>query len=63
MNSKDESIEARIAMWEDLSLYLFDLANTVPEHVDMLFRLSDEAKAEAEKLRKKMSSGAKGCCA
>ena len=37
--------------WNELSEYLFDLANMIHEHRDMLFRLSDKAKAEAEKLR------------
>ncbi len=39
-----------IAQWRELSDYLFDLATIIHEHSEMLFRLSDNAKAEAEKL-------------
>ena len=44
-------IASRIATMEELSAYLFELALAVPEHVEMLFRLSDKAKGEAEQLR------------
>ena len=36
--------------WNELAEYLFELANMIHEHRDMLFRLSDRAKAQAEKL-------------
>ncbi len=39
--------------WNDLAEYLFDLANMIHEHRDMLFRLSDEARAQAEKVRQR----------
>ncbi len=51
MTSGDQSVAERIQMLDELSLFLFDLATIVHEHADMLFRLSDEAKAEADKLR------------
>lgn len=40
----------KIAELRDLSEFLFDLAITVPEHCTMLFRLSDKAQAEADRL-------------
>lgn len=57
MAQDETTVEQKIKTFEDLSAYLFDLANTVHEHRDMLFRLSDEAKHEAEKLREQ-SAGA-----
>ncbi len=51
VESDDQNPQSKINTLEDLSLFLFDLANTIHEHRDMLFRLSDEAKAEADKLR------------
>ncbi len=51
MATDNEMLADRIITLEDLSLYLFDLANTIHEHRDMLFRLADKAKAEADRLR------------
>lgn len=48
-----------IEQWNELAEYLFELANTIPEHREMLFRLSDAAKAQAEKLRQESAS--RGC--
>ncbi len=46
-----------ITEWEELSQFLFDLAVAIPDHMEMLFRLSDKAKAEAERLRRQCVSG------
>jgi hypothetical protein len=55
----NESVKDKVETFEELSLYLFDLANTIHEHRDMLFRLSEMAKAQADKLRAQ-SAGATG---
>lgn len=47
----ERDLAGRIATLEDISAFLFDLAIQIPEHVEMLFRLSEKAKAEAERLR------------
>jgi len=52
----DQSLAERIDTMEDLSLYLFELANMIHEHADMLFRLSDNAKAEADRLRRQAAA-------
>ena len=50
MPGDDNTLDEKIHTLEEFSEYLFDLANNVHEHADMLFRLSDNAKAEAAKL-------------
>ena len=52
----DQDAAAKVQMLEEMSLYLFDLANTIHEHRDMLFRLSDTASAQANKLRRQLAS-------
>ncbi len=42
--------------WNELAEYLFELANMIHEHRDMLFRLSDRTKAQAEKLSQSRST-------
>ena len=54
MTDNKQSIRERVELLEELSPYLFDLANTIHEHREMLFRLSDKAKAEADKLRQQI---------
>ena len=56
MSSDDQSLASRIDTLEDLSLYLFELANMIHEHADMLYRLSDNAKTEADKLRRQAAA-------
>ncbi len=46
--SRSEEIE----QWKELSAYLFDLAVHIHEHSEMLFRLSDRAKEQADKLQR-----------
>lgn len=56
MPDVEQDLAERINQLDELSFYLFDLANTIHEHADMLFRLSDRAKAEADKLRAQAAS-------
>ncbi len=51
-NSEPQDVAARIAELEELSAFLYDLAIARPEYVEMLFRLSDKASAEANRLKR-----------
>ena len=54
--ASDDPIVAKIELLDEFTLYLFDLANTIHEHGEMLFRLSDNAKAEADRLRAQLAA-------
>ena len=50
--ANDADATGKIAELRDLSGYLYDLAIMVPEHCEMLFRLSDKLLQEAERLQR-----------
>ena len=58
MPEEGKSLAERIEQLEEVALYLSDLANSVHEHRSMLYRLADNAKAEAEKLRSQLAADA-----